>query len=687
MARTGEEIGGMVVKSTEDGAQVTMRYSDEFPMEKFNVKVPIPKYTDEQYNQHMKSDAWTKEETDYLIQLCRDYDLRWFVIADRWNFNPEKDMKAAEEIAIHDDEMAPESTTSSTEPKKPRWPQSRSIEQLKSRYYAVAAAMLAINRPPSDMLPSEYALWEKMQKFDSNTEAQRKKLAEALFSRSEDEAMEERLLLAELKRIVDNEDLFLAERKDIYARLESVPSHRREGDQTHSSSAHLSALLQNLLAKEKRGKAIRPSETIPTTGGPAAAPAEPQRTQSWEKGSHPNQYTRRNTATEDGDHPPQKKGQAATNVRKLTQAEEAKFGVTHHDRLTSGVSFRHEKVIKLTQAKSQAQTLKLQSALTELQIPPRLVMPTEKVCREFERLIASVNLLLDVRKLHEKTKSEVEVLEEARRIRLGIPKDAAENGDAMDVDQNDNRGGKDTTEHNSTESKEVQPKTNGDVAQSEKRGPDSKPELTADEQKNKDTAEDEDETAELDEVEESKVDLDSEDENESESEHDAAEGQDEGEQEDDEGENDDEEQEDDDEEGEEADADVDVDVDEEAGDDDDDEPEIKLNLGEDNDDDEEEDGDGDAAADEDDAEAEEDEEEDGADEDSDNEEADDQDGEDSGGEQIGESEAEDDDGDQGEASGPPSIATRSHKRSASVLSEGSRAGSNRSGTGRKRSRK
>lgn len=29
---------------------------------------------------------WTKEETDYLFELVKEYDLRWQVIADRYDF-------------------------------------------------------------------------------------------------------------------------------------------------------------------------------------------------------------------------------------------------------------------------------------------------------------------------------------------------------------------------------------------------------------------------------------------------------------------------------------------------------------------------------------------------------------------------------------------------------------------------
>ena len=685
-----EETGGMLIKTSEDGQQVTTRYSDEFPMEKFNVKVPVPRYTEEQYNVHLKSETWTREETDYLMELCREYDLRWFVIADRWNFDPEEEKDKKDGA---DDTMALDVVQQQAQPKKPKWPP-RTMEQLKSRYYVVAAAMLAISRPPADMLPSEYALWEKMQKFDAATETQRKKLAEALFSRSEDEAMEEKLLLAELKRIVDQEDQFLSERKDVYSRLEAVPSTRRDADVSLHSSAALSSLLQNLLAKEKRGKIIRAPEG-PNASAPPPVPAQPERTQSWEKGSHPNQYTRRNTTTEDGEHHvPQKKGQSAVHIRKLTAAEEAKYGVTHHDRLTSGVSFRHEKVIKLTQAKSQAQTSKLQGALTELEIPPRLVMPTEKVCREFERLIANVNLLLDVRKLGEKVRSEVQVLEEARRIRLGLPKEPNNTDDVMNVDKKEDADGQKDDGSTAATTKDPQPATNGDsqnqvAADQESSELKSKVETT---DKDEDKA---DKADEAEENEESKVDLDNEDEDDRDDNEEAeanasdadgdAEEADEEEDAEDEQQNNGEDVEDEDEE-------------DESG---------LNNLNVDNDDDEDEDGgaqidtDGESEIEGEDGEGEDEEEVDEDDAASDNDGEDEDEDEDEQGEEDEDEEEEpesaqpnEDEGPNGKEAGdeeqlpaPPSAATRLHKRSASVISEGSRAGSNRSGGGRKRSRK
>merc|ERR1712000_78786 len=202
----------------------------------------------------------------------------------------------------------------------------------------------------------------------------------------------------------------------------------------YQTSAGLSILLQNMLAKEKRLKPPRPILEGAHTGHSMATPTDAR------KASHA-QYNRRDTMdsqAEDSGH--QKKGSMSQPVvRVLTPQEEARFGVSHpQERLTSGVQFRHEKINRLTMAKSQTQTTKIQAALTELGIPQRLLMPTERVCREFERLVKEINILLDARKVNEKIATEIKILEEQRRIRLGLPKEeeqpGQQNGDVMEVD-------------------------------------------------------------------------------------------------------------------------------------------------------------------------------------------------------------------------------------------------------------
>jgi hypothetical protein len=302
------------------------------------------------------------------------------------------------------------------------------MEAMKLRYYNISAKIMESVHPPPTMTTAEFQLWEKMRNFDAKTETLRKSMAEKLFERTKEEADEERILLEELHRISKHEEEFIQLRRDLYSRLESAPPSRRnergeeQSTAMYHTSAGLTALLQSLLSRERRNK--RPL----TNGEPQPTPVDQRRGQ-------PNQYSRRDTIDSQTDGPQKKGSTSQPTVRNLNSAEEVKFGVSHpQEKLTSGVQFRHQKIERLSMAKSAVQTSKIQAALVQLGIPPRLLMPTERVCREFERLIDAINKLLEARKATEKHISEYKVLEELRRRRLGLPEPGQEATDAMEVD-------------------------------------------------------------------------------------------------------------------------------------------------------------------------------------------------------------------------------------------------------------
>lgn len=60
----------------------------EYPYLKFNVQLDRISFTDEEYEQLLKSNAWTRSESEYLVDLCFTYELRWPVIADRYALLP-----------------------------------------------------------------------------------------------------------------------------------------------------------------------------------------------------------------------------------------------------------------------------------------------------------------------------------------------------------------------------------------------------------------------------------------------------------------------------------------------------------------------------------------------------------------------------------------------------------------------
>lgn len=70
----------------------------------------IPSYTDEEYSLHLATEGWSQEETAYLLELCRRFNLRFVIIADRYAFSSSV----------------------------------RAIEDLRERYYQVAGKLAAV---------------------------------------------------------------------------------------------------------------------------------------------------------------------------------------------------------------------------------------------------------------------------------------------------------------------------------------------------------------------------------------------------------------------------------------------------------------------------------------------------------------------------------------------------------------
>jgi len=132
----------------------------EYPFAKFNKQVPVPSYTDAEYQQSLQIDNWTKPETDHLMDLCRTFDLRFFVIQDRWDTSKFS---------------------------------ARSIVDLKERYYDIVNAL---NKARHTTGPEP-----KLIAYDGDNEKRRKEQAKRLFDRTAQQVEEEANLLQELRKI------------------------------------------------------------------------------------------------------------------------------------------------------------------------------------------------------------------------------------------------------------------------------------------------------------------------------------------------------------------------------------------------------------------------------------------------------------------------------------------------------
>ena len=51
--------------------------------------MPVFAYDDEEWESLIDADpGWSRAESDYLLDLCRRFDLRFLVIADRYEVRP-----------------------------------------------------------------------------------------------------------------------------------------------------------------------------------------------------------------------------------------------------------------------------------------------------------------------------------------------------------------------------------------------------------------------------------------------------------------------------------------------------------------------------------------------------------------------------------------------------------------------
>lgn len=458
--KEGEETGGSAAENGESTGPKEPELEDS-AFAKFDVKVQLWEYNDEQYNAKLQSDEWTKDETDYLMQLVKDFDIRWPLIWDRYEYTPKPP---------EDAEMNGANTAVIPLPK------SRTMEDLKARYYEVQVKIMEVQKPMKYMTQAEWDLHNIMQSFNPEQERQRKKFALASMSRSKDEAKEEESLLIEVKRIMARAERFNEERRELYQRLDYP--HSDQDISAFKGSAGLNNLLAHLQAqsaakKQQRKPIAGPEGASPAGQGPNGQPssavseAPPSRRDSIAAQSAGH---RESIGTEKPAPVGNKKGQPPPERRKLSEYEEQIYGVSAPERLSSGPTFRYERVNKLFSHKSGQQQQRIQNVLNELEIPVRLNMPTATVVAEYEKLVLAVTQLVDLRKQRDKSDGEVKI-EEAKRAERAKAKAILTTDGANDESLTNKDGGEEPTAESSSAKEPDKPDANAgkgaDVAAAE----------------------------------------------------------------------------------------------------------------------------------------------------------------------------------------------------------------------------
>jgi hypothetical protein len=126
-------------------------------------------YSDEQYSTYFQSATWTKEETDLLYSMCKQFDLRFIVIHDRWPGGSEG---------------CPYPT--------------RDIEALKERYYSIQRKLIEVSKNPDEDISGNPLVRHP---FQADQDRDRKKQYEALYVRNKSEVQEEEMLMNEWARL------------------------------------------------------------------------------------------------------------------------------------------------------------------------------------------------------------------------------------------------------------------------------------------------------------------------------------------------------------------------------------------------------------------------------------------------------------------------------------------------------
>nr|VDC69347.1 unnamed protein product [Brassica rapa] len=169
--------------------------SGDYSFAKYNKSVDVLKYTDDEYENHLTDPVWTKEETDQLFELCERFDLRFTVIADRF-------------------------------------PLSRTLEELKDRYYSVTRALLRARAQSPAELANHPLIKEP---YDMTRDRERKRALSMVLSQSRHQEKKDAEILAEAKRITE---MRLAARR---AAEPDVPANENIGSVSPSSNSQLPA--------------------------------------------------------------------------------------------------------------------------------------------------------------------------------------------------------------------------------------------------------------------------------------------------------------------------------------------------------------------------------------------------------------------------------------------------------------
>ena len=337
--------------------------------------------------------AWTYEEVEYLFHLCRTYDLRWFVIWDRYAYGTVE----------------------------------RTLEELKQEFYLVSRRYFESKNAAEPLLQSL--------EYPASRERERKAYLGRLLSRSAAEIAEEEALVIESRKFEMGARKMLQEREALLRLLDSPNSEQSVAQ--YMTSQGMSQLYGSLLADKTRKR--RHEGAIPENPWMKQQQQfayQKQQQQQQQLAAHKQQSRRResNTAEGTGSVTPRPAGSVPsadsaaprrTKKQKLEQqsalkrkseveyAENLLKGLSAEERKSLGVQLHGEKLspgvyLRSTRISTFKPTLqnKVHGVLQELKLPVRPAMPSAAVVSHQEVLLERIVQLTELKKSLDKLAAE-----------------------------------------------------------------------------------------------------------------------------------------------------------------------------------------------------------------------------------------------------------------------------------------
>ncbi|CDR47374.1 CYFA0S31e00958g1_1 [Cyberlindnera fabianii] len=387
--KNGSREDGLRLHHWVKGSKEVVEAADPpYKFEKYNVHLNIPDFTEEEYAQfiaegddvmevdeseepsEVKTEdneekaekvpklTWNYEETRYLFDLAKAFDLRWIVIHDRYNFQDK----------------------------------SRSVEDLQERFYNVCQRIL-IYENEKDETSANTNLISNLN-FSKKKEVDRKAYLNRLLMRTPAEIAEEECLLIEAKKFEVAAKKSMTERAQL---LQLLDSPQASGAISQYLTSQGLTQLYNQLMTEKRKRRM----DSPAPENPLTALNEKLKQQALAKQKQLQQEKLEQQRKK-------KENPIYTLFQKhLRPEEEQVYGLkVHQERISPGVFLRSQKT---TTYKTGVQS-RISSILNELGLGTKPVMITEKVAAKQDELHKAINQLLELKKQADKLDSESRIL-------------------------------------------------------------------------------------------------------------------------------------------------------------------------------------------------------------------------------------------------------------------------------------